>query len=78
MRLRDGKIKHGIWKNGVKMEWIKEEEKIKSLVENNQKKYLKIIMGKKKDIIKLLSYCAVNDGENLADEIEYIIEEIYL
>ena len=35
-------------------------------------------MGKKKDIINLLSYCAVNDGENLADEIEYIIEEIYL
>ena len=78
MRLSDGKIKHGIWKNGVKMEWIEEEERIKSLVENNQKKYLKIIMGKKRDILNLLSYCAINDGENLDDEIEYIIEEIYL
>jgi len=78
MRLCDGKIKHGFWKNGVKMDWIEEQEKIKLLVENNQKKYLKIIMANKKDIINLLSYCAVNDGENLADEIEYIIEEIYL
>ena len=77
MRLSDEKIKHGIWKNGVKMDWI-EEEKIKSLVENNQKKYLKVILAKKKDIINLLSYCALDDGENLADEIEYIIEDIYL
>ena len=74
MRLNDGKIKYGIWKNGVKLGWIEEEEQIKSYVENDQKKYLKIIMAKKKDIINLLSYCAINDGENLAYKIEYIIE----
>jgi len=72
--ISDGKIKHGVWKNGTKMEWIEEEKHIIRHMDNNQKKYLKIILGKKQKILKLLSICSINDNDiNMSKEVEYIM-----
>ena len=71
LKISDGIIKYGVWKNGVKMEWIDREIHIKKHIQNNQKKYLKILLGKKEHILKLLSICAIQDNENFKDEEEF-------
>ena len=71
LKISDGIIKYGVWKNGVKMEWIDREIHIKKHIQNNQKKYLKILLGKKENILKLLSICAIQDNENIKDEEEF-------
>ena len=75
LRICDEKIKYGIWKNGSKMEWIQGEEHIIKYMDNNQKKYLKIMKGNKQKILKLLSICAINDDDdvNMNEEVEYIV-----
>ena len=71
IKISEGKIKYGAWKNGVKMEWIEEEEHLKKHLKNNQTKYSRIFFGKKQNIINLLSICAVYDKENIKDEVEF-------
>ena len=73
LKIIGGNIKYGVWKNGVKMESIEEEDHIKKHIDKNQKKYSKILLGKKKTIINLLNICALKDDENIADEAEFII-----
>ena len=73
LKISDGKIKYGVWKNGVKMEWLEEEEHLKKHIKNNQKIYSRIFFGKKQNIINLLSICAVYDKENMKEEIEFEI-----
>ena len=69
--IRDGIIKYGVWKNGVKMEWIEGEQHIKKHIQNNQGKYLKILLGKRDYILKLLSICTIHDNEIVKDEEEF-------
>ena len=73
VKISEAKIKYGIWKNGIKMEWIEEEKKIKNYLPQNQKKYLKIILAKKDKLLNLLRFCAINDDDNSIDEIEFEI-----
>ena len=75
LKINDGKIKYGFWKNGKKNGWIEEKEHIKKYIQNHQKKYLKIILGKKQDIINLLNICLFNDDNedsNYEEEFELI------
>ena len=56
------------------MEWIEGEKHIIKHMDSNQKKYLKIILGDKQSILKLLSICAINDDDiNKDEEVEYIV-----
>ena len=72
LKISEGKIKYGVWRNGIKMEWIEGEDHIKKhLQNNNQKKYSKIILGKNQNILNLLSICAVCDKENMIEEAEF-------
>ena len=71
LKISDGKIKYGAWKNRVKMEWIEHEEHLKKHLKNNQAKYARIFFGKKQNILNLLSVCAVYDKENMKEEIEF-------
>ena len=71
LKISDGRIKYGVWKNGVKMEWIEEEEHLKKYIKINQAQYSRIFFGKKQNIINLLTICATYDKENLNEEIEF-------
>ena len=76
IKISGGKMKYGIWKNGVKIEFIEDEEKeehIKKYLDKNQKKYSKIFLAKENKILSLLSICAIKDGDNEFDEAEIII-----
>ena len=73
LKINDGKIKYGIWKNGIKSGWIEKKENIKNYIQNHQKKYLKIILGKKQTIIDLLNICLFsddNENSNYEEEFE--------
>ena len=71
LKISDGKIKYGIWKNGVKVEWIEGEKNIKKYMQNKQKIYSKIILNQNDRLINLLKLCIVND--DIFDEIEFEI-----
>ena len=74
LRISGEKIKYGVWKNGSKMEWIEGEDHIIKHMDNNQKKYLRIMRGNRQKILKLLSICAINDDDvNMDEEFEYIV-----
>jgi hypothetical protein len=74
LRISGEKIKHGVWKNGSKMEWIEGEKHIIKHMDSNQKKYLKIMRENKQNILKLLSLCAINDDDvNMDEEVEFIV-----
>ena len=64
LRISDGIIKYGLWKNGKKMMWIDNVEHAKNYFKNNQKKYLKIMLENKKDLLNLLIKSYKNEFEN--------------
>lgn len=72
LKIGDGKIKYGIWKNGIKQEWIEGEKNIKKYMKNQPKIYLKIILNQKDRLLNLLKSCIVND--DIYDEIEFEID----
>lgn len=72
LKISEGKIKLGVWKNGIKMEWLEEEKHLLKHIQSHQKKYLKILLGKKQKIINLLNICLLNDdNEDLSEEEEF-------
>ena len=72
LKINDGIIKYGLWRNGIKVTWIEEKQNIKKYIQNHQKKYLKILLEKKQAIINLLNICLFNDdNEESNDEEEF-------
>lgn len=71
LRISDGKIKYGVWKSGLKMEWIEGDEHIKRHIQNNQKQYTTLFLSTKQKIINLLSLCAIYDKDILVEEAEF-------
>ena len=71
LRISDGKIKYGVWKNGIKMEWIEGDEQIKKHIKNNQKKYSNLFLGTKQKLLNLLSLCSISDKDNMIEEVEF-------
>ena len=72
LKINDGIIKYGLWRNGIKVTWIEEKQHIKKYIQNHQKKYLKILLEKKQAIINLLNICLFNDdNEESNDEEEF-------
>ena len=71
MKINDGKINIGLWKNGVKMEKIVDDEHIKMHIKKNQKQYLKLFLGTKQKILNLLSVCAIQDKDKIDEEAEF-------
>ena len=66
IKISGGKMKYGIWKNGVKIEFIEDEEKeehIKKHLDKNQKKYSKIFLAKENKILSLLSSVPITIDE---------------
>jgi hypothetical protein len=71
LRISDGKIKYGLWKNGIKMEWIEGDEHIKKHIDNNQRQYVKLFLSTKQKLLNLLSICAAHDKDNIIEEAEF-------
>ena len=65
LKINDGNIRYGIWKNGTQKGWITNKEIIKKYIQKSQKKYLKIILGKKEDLLNLLKKCYICEKENI-------------
>ena len=64
LKISDGVIKYGLWKNGKKMMWINSLENAKKYFKSHQKIYLKIMLGNKKDLLNLLIKSYKNEFEN--------------
>ena len=65
MKINCREIKYGLWKKGVKEKWIEDSTHIKYYLNNNQKKYLKILNGAKQKIIDLIYCCLTREHQTI-------------
>ena len=64
LKINNGVIKYGLWKNGKKIMWIDSVENAKIYFKIHKKKYLKIMLGNKKDLLNLLIKSYKDEFEN--------------
>ena len=64
IRINNGKLKYGIWKNGKIIRWFDKKEMIKKCFDISQKKYLKLFLNKN-EIFHLLKKCYYDEKNDV-------------